>query len=83
MLLLVAQANMDNSALVSIILFLSLLAMIPLGIWVWILVDCISNEAPGSSEKTTWTVIIIIFGLIGAMAYSVRRRKKRIRELGR
>lgn len=83
MYILGAQPDMDAAAYVPVILFLTLLAMIPVGIWVWILMDCISNERPGSSEKTTWIVIIVVFGLIGAMAYSVGRRKKRIQELGR
>jgi hypothetical protein len=48
----------------------------------WMLVDCISKERSGSTEQVVWTILIIVFGILGAFAYNVSRRKQRIRELG-
>jgi hypothetical protein len=59
-----------------------LVATLYLGFWLWMLVDCIRNELPGSRKKLAWTVFIAVFGVFGAFCYNVGRRKKRIRELG-
>lgn len=54
-----------------------------LGFWLWNLNDCLTNELPGSREKVSWTIVILVFGLFGAMVYNVSRRKQRIKELGK
>jgi hypothetical protein len=51
--------------------------------WLWMLFDCLKYELPGSSQKIVWTIFIIVFGVFGAFAYNVSRRKQRIKELGR
>ncbi len=71
MLLLVAE-------LLALSVFISFLAF-----WIWMLRDCLRNELPGSREKRTRTVFIVLFGVFGAFAYNVGRRKTRKKELGR
>jgi Phospholipase_D-nuclease N-terminal len=51
-------------------------------LWIWMLIDCVKNELPGSKQKTKWTIFIILFGPFGGICYSVGRRKQRIRERG-
>lgn len=63
--------------------FMGVIALIPFVLWIWTLVDCLTNEPDGSSEKLTWGVIIFVFGIFGAMAYSFGRRKERIRLYGK
>jgi hypothetical protein len=50
--------------------------------WVWMLVDCATNESSGT-EKIVWVLIILFGGCIGAPIYYFARRPRRIEELGR
>lgn len=73
----------DTGIIFFLIVAIVLTGLFTLAFWTWMLVDCIKNELPGSREKIMWVVLIVFFGLIGAFAYNVGRRKQRIRELGR
>lgn len=83
MAIIIAQAEIDPVLQFVMIAVMFLSAALPIAFWVWMLNDCLSKELPGSREKRAWTVIIIVLGLFGALAYNVGRRKQRIRELGR
>jgi Phospholipase_D-nuclease N-terminal len=61
----------------------SIIAALFFAFWLWMLIDCIRNELPGSRKKLAWGVFIAVFGVFGAFCYNVGRRKSRIRELGR
>jgi len=60
-------------------LILMILIVLPLvGVWVWMLVDCLTHE---TTERLVWTLVILIAGIIGALIYLIVRRPKR-RALG-
>ena len=59
------------------------ISVLSLAFWLWMLLDCIKNELPGSRQRLAWAIFIGVFGVFGAFCYNIGRRKTRIRELGR
>ena len=51
-------------------------------LWIWMIVDCASNE-PSGSDKVVWIIIVVLTGWIGALIYFVVRRPRRIARFGR
>jgi hypothetical protein len=83
MLILAQQQGGNPLALYLLFAFMGLTLLIPFAVWVVTLMDCLNHEPDGSSEKTIWVVVIILFGIFGALAYRFGRRNKRIRMYGR
>ena len=48
-------------------------------LWIWMLVDCISNEPAEVNDRMIWTIAIAITGVLGALAYLFFRRPQRVR----
>ena len=51
-------------------------------LWIWTLIDCITNESDQGNERIVWVVVIAAAQLIGALIYLIVRRQKRIATLG-
>ncbi len=67
------------------LLFMGFIALVSLGVfifWIWMLVDCATNEPSEGNEKIIW-ILIIIFTGIGALIYLLVRRPQRISQFGR
>ena len=64
-------------------LFMCLGFLAALGFWVWMLIDCATNEPSEGNDKVVWIVIIIFTQWIGALVYYFARRPERIRQFGR
>ncbi len=47
--------------------------------WIWMLVDCLQNEPPGSNDKLIWVLVILFGHLLGAVIYYFVRRTERLR----
>jgi hypothetical protein len=47
--------------------------------WIWMLVDCLQNEPPGSNDKLIWVLVILFGHLLGAAIYYFVRRAERLR----
>lgn len=62
------------------VVLLSLLSAI---FWVWMLVDCVSNEPSEGNDKVVWVVVIALLNGLGALLYFFIRRPQRIRQYGR
>jgi len=52
-------------------------------LWIWMIVDCASNEPSEGNEKLIWILIIVFTHLLGALIYLLVRRPKRIEQFGR
>jgi hypothetical protein len=72
--------TLGNLGYIEIITLLVALATAIL--WIWMLIDCATNE-PSGSEKVVWVLIILLGGCIGAPIYYFVRRPKRIQQTGR
>lgn len=70
--------------------FLELLILLPaflIGIlgtvfWIWMLIDCASNEPSQGNDKVVWILVIALTHFLGAAIYFLVRRPQRMRELG-
>lgn len=50
--------------------------------WIWMLIDCLKYEPPGSNEKLIWVLVILFGHLLGAVIYYFVRRVERLRLAG-
>jgi Phospholipase_D-nuclease N-terminal len=51
--------------------------------WIWMLIDCISNEPSIGNDKIIWVLVILILQWVGALPYFFIRRPQRIGQFGR
>ena len=53
--------------------------------WIWMIIDCATNEpdTPGSNTKIMWILIIILTNWVGAAIYYLVRRPERKRTSGK
>ena len=51
-------------------------------LWIWMIVDCATNE-PSGSDKIVWILIVLLGGCIGAAIYLFVRRPKRLEQFGK
>jgi hypothetical protein len=72
-------------ALIMIPVMLLFLAVAVLAIvfWIWMIVDCATNEPAEGNDKIIWILIIIFTHWIGALIYFLVRRPQRLQRLGR
>lgn len=52
-------------------------------LWIWMIIDCATNEPSEGNDKIVWILILIFTNWIGALVYLVVRRPQRIRQHGR
>lgn len=64
-------------------LFWALFVLAALVFWVWMLIDCATNEPSEGNDKIVWIVIIIFTSWIGGLVYYLVRRPERIRIYGK
>ena len=79
MFVLLSEAVMSESTYLMICALLTPIILWPAAFWLWMLLDCIKNEPPGSRDKAAWIFMFLLLGIFGAFAYDISRRKKRIR----
>ena len=76
-------------AVAELLLFpLFLLFILGLGIggtvlWIWMLIDCATNEPSEGSDKVVWILVILFTHGLGALIYLLARRPERQRLYGR
>jgi uncharacterized protein YneF (UPF0154 family) len=61
---------------------MAVLGLASLGFWIWMLVDCLSNEPSGGNDKLIWALVIVFTGWIGAAIYFFVRRPQRKTQFG-
>jgi hypothetical protein len=62
-------------------LLLVLLGLSATVFWIWTIVDCLVTEPKDS--RLPWTLVVVLFGWIGALIYVFVRRPERIRQYGK
>lgn len=48
--------------------------------WIWMIIDCATNEPSEGNDKVVWILVVILAGWIGAAIYYFARRPERIRQ---
>jgi len=61
------------------ILFGGAIGLLCLALWIWMLVDCLTNDGIPGSEKVAWVLVIFLLPLIGSLIYLFVGRPKRKR----
>jgi cytochrome c oxidase assembly factor CtaG len=62
--------------------FIALLGLLGFLFWVWMLVDCATNEPSEGNNKVVWILVIVLLHFLGALIYFIFRRPQRIQEQG-
>ncbi len=57
-------------------------ALIATVFWIWMLIDCLTQEPSEGNDKLVWTLVIIFTHGVGALIYLLVRRPERIRQYG-
>ena len=85
-----AMPNMPNmpavpsqGAVMSFMLIWSVLGIAAFGLWLWMLIDCITKEPSEGNDKVIWIIVIVLLGGLGALIYLLARRPARIKLQGR
>lgn len=53
-------------------------AGVAFGFWIWMLIDCATNETDAGNNKLVWILIIVFAHVIGALIYFFVRRPQRM-----
>tara|TARA_B100002052_G_C15827495_1_gene573659 strand:+ start:636 stop:923 length:288 start_codon:yes stop_codon:yes gene_type:complete len=60
-----------------------LLGIVSTAFWIWMLVDCCTNEPSEGNDKVVWILLIVFLGVIGAIVYYFARRQPRLSRYGK
>ncbi|PTX97356.1 hypothetical protein DB346_20340 [Verrucomicrobia bacterium LW23] len=52
-------------------------------LWLWMLIDCISNEPSTGNDKVVWLLVILLLQGFGALLYFFLRRPQRRQMFGK
>ena len=63
-------------------LVMALFMLAAFAFWIWMLIDCVTNEPSEGNDKIIWILIIVLTHGLGALIYFFVRRPERIREHG-
>jgi len=58
-------------------LFGALIGLACFALWVWMLIDCLTNNGIPGSEKVAWVLVMIFTHFLGALIYFFVGRPKR------
>lgn len=65
------------------ILVLGAVVIASMVFWIWMLIDCATNEPSEGNDKIIWILILIFTHWLGALIYLCVRRPERKRLYGR
>jgi Phospholipase_D-nuclease N-terminal len=60
-----------------VFLFGGLISLACFALWIWMLIDCLTNHGIQSSEKVAWVLVILFLPFIGSLIYLFVGRPKR------
>jgi len=63
--------------LIFLFLFGGLIGLACFAIWIWMLIDCLTNNGIPGSEKVAWVLVILFTHFLGALIYFFVGRPKR------
>ncbi|MBL8888793.1 MAG: PLDc N-terminal domain-containing protein [Planctomycetaceae bacterium] len=53
------------------------LSLLTTAFWIWMIVDCATNEPNEGNDKIVWLLLIILLPFIGSLLYFFVRRPQR------
>lgn len=70
-------ALLGGLAALMAIIFGSVIGLVCFALWIWMLVDCLTNDGISGAEKVAWVLVILFLHFIGALIYLFVGRPKR------
>ena len=56
------------------------IALAAFAFWVWMIIDCATNEPSVGNDKVVWMIVIVFTQFVGALIYYFVRHAKRLEE---
>lgn len=75
----------DQFVSLLLMLFVFVMMLIAIGgtiLWIWMIIDCATQEPSESGDKVVWLLIILLTHVVGALIYYFVRRPQRMRAFG-
>ena len=60
-----------------LLFFGALISLLCFALWIWMLIDCLTNHGIQGSEKVAWVLVILLLPFIGSVIYFFIGRPKR------
>ena len=57
-------------------LLIAFVGVVGTAFWIWMLIDCATNEPSVGNDKVVWIIIIVFTQIIGAIIYYFVRHSK-------
>lgn len=57
-----------------------IISLIGFAFWIWMLVDCATNEPSHGNDKLIWLIVILLANFVGAAIYFFVRRPQRMNQ---
>jgi sterol desaturase/sphingolipid hydroxylase (fatty acid hydroxylase superfamily) len=54
-----------------------LIGLAALAFWIWMIIDCVTNEPSTGNDKIVWVIIILFAQIVGAVIYYFLRHRPR------
>lgn len=70
-------ALLGGLAAMMMLLFASVIGLAYIVFWIWMLVDCLTNNGISGSEKVAWVLVILLLHFFGPLIYLFVGRPKR------
>jgi len=67
---------------IALVIILAVLNIGGIVLWIWMLIDCVTNEPSEDNNKIVWILVIALAGWIGALIYLFVRRPRRKELIG-
>ena len=75
----------DQFVSLLLMLFVFVMMLIAIGgtiLWIWMIIDCATQEPSESGDKVVWLLIILLTHVVGALIYYFVRRPQRMSAFG-
>lgn len=57
-----------------------ILSLLGFAFWIWMIVDCATNEPSHGNDKLIWLIVILLANFVGAAIYFFVRRPQRLQQ---
>lgn len=59
----------ETFILLPIFIFFGVIAILLVAFWIWMLVDCATNNYLQGNDKVVWVLVVVLVGWLGAIIY--------------
>lgn len=63
-----------------IFLLVAFVGLVGTAFWIWMIIDCATNEPSVGNDKVVWMIVIVFTQFVGALIYYFVRHTKRLEQ---